>query len=349
MNHFVILLAFLALSACQKGGGPPKDRPVPVELVAVQEGPLLETLAAIGTLEAEESVDIKPEVDGEITSITMIEGAVVKKGDVLLQIDESKQAAGVAETEADYLYAKETLQRSDTLLADGTISQQEHDQTRANSMRTQASLLLARKRLQEYTLTAPFAGVLGHRTISVGQYVSPQTTLVSLYALNRMKLTFGVPERYGARVQPGQPIHLKVAAYGDEVFVGEIYLIEPQIDMATRTVQARAFVPNADHRLKPGMFANLDLAIGTKEKALTLPEDCIFPHEGGFATYRDAEGVAELVPIEIGLRIPGRIEIVRGLKAGDLVARSGNLRLAPGRKLLPETPSTPQSSTTPAP
>ena len=349
MNHFILFLALLALGACQKGGGPPKDRPVPVELVAVQEGPLLETLAAIGTLEAEESVDIKPEVDGEITSITMVEGAVVQKGDILLQIDESKQASAVAESEADQLYAKETLQRADALLADGTISQQEHDQTRANSERTAAALKLSRKRMEEYTLTAPFAGVLGHRTVSVGQYVNPQTILVSLYALNRMKLTFGVPERYGARVQPGQPIHLKVAAYGDEVFVGEIYLIEPQIDMATRTVQARAFIPNADHRLKPGMFANVNLGIGTKEKALTLPEDCIFPHEGGFATYRDAEGVAELVPIETGLRIPGRIEILSGLRVGDLVARSGNLRLSPGRKLLPETSSTPQSSTTPAP
>ncbi|NDH86339.1 efflux RND transporter periplasmic adaptor subunit, partial [bacterium] len=273
----------------------------------------------------------------------------VKQGDPILQIDESKQAAVVAEAEADYNYAKQTMQRSDTLLKDGTISEQEHDQTRAAYQRSVATLNLARKKMHEYTLTAPFDGILGQRNVSVGQYVSPQTVLVSIYAMDRMKLNFSVPERYSARVTPGQTLKLTVASHPEESFSGEIYLIEPQVDVATRTVRVRALVPNTDHRLKPGMFANLTLTVGTKEKALTLPEDCIFPHEGGFATYRDAEGVAELVPIETGLRIPGRIEILSGLRVGDLVARSGNLRLSPGRKLLPETSSTPQSSTTPAP
>ncbi|MCX6935416.1 MAG: efflux RND transporter periplasmic adaptor subunit [Verrucomicrobia bacterium] len=348
MNHFLVFLTLIGLVACQKGGGPPPDRPVPVELVAVLEGPLLETLEAIGTLEAEESVSIKPEVDGEITSIKMAEGEAVKRGEVLLQIDESKQAASVAEAEADYRLAQETVRRSNTLLADGTISQQEHDQTRASSERTGATLKLVRKRLQEYTMTAPFDGILGHRAVSVGQYVNPQTTLVSLYALDRMKLSFSVPERYGARVRPGQTLRLKVAAYVDEEFSGEIYLVEPQVDVSTRTIQVRAFIPNADHRLKPGMFANLNLSIGTKANALTLPEECLFPHSGGFAVYRSADGVAELVPVETGLRIPGRVEIVRGLSAGDLVARSGNLRLSPGRKLLPETPASPAVSPRPS-
>ena len=322
-----------------KGGGPPKDPPVPAELVSVQVGPLKETLDAIGTLEADESVDIKPEVDGEVTSIQMTEGEAVKKGDPILQIDESKQAATVAEAEADYNYAKETMQRSDTLLADGTISQQEHDQTRASFQRTEASLHLARKRMTEYTLTAPFNGILGHRAVSIGQYVNPQTVLVSLYSMDRMKLGFSVPERYAARVHPGQTLRLKVAAYGDEEFSGEIYLVEPQVDMATRSILVRAHIPNADHRLKPGMFANLKLSVGTKSNALTLAEECLFPHSGGFAVYRSNNGIAELVLIETGLRMAGTVEILSGLKAGDQVARSGNLRLSPGRKIISESPT----------
>jgi len=322
-----------------KGGGPPKDPPVPAELVSVQVGPLKETLDAIGTLEADESVDIRPEVDGEVTSIQMTEGEAVKKGDPILQIDESKQAATVAEAEADYNYAKETMQRSDTLLADGTISQQEHDQTRASFQRTEASLHLARKRMTEYTLTAPFNGILGHRAVSIGQYVNPQTVLVSLYSMDRMKLGFSVPERYAARVHPGQTLRLKVAAYGDEEFSGEIYLVEPQVDMATRSILVRAHIPNADHRLKPGMFANLKLSVGTKSNALTLAEECLFPHSGGFAVYRSNNGIAELVLIETGLRMAGTVEILSGLKAGDQVARSGNLRLSPGRKIISESPT----------
>ena len=327
-----------------KGGGPPKDPPVPAELVSVQVGPLKETLDAIGTLEADESVDIKPEVDGEVTSIQMTEGEAVKKGDPILQIDESKQAATVAEAQADYNYAKETMQRSDTLLADGTISQQEHDQTRASFQRTEAALHLARKRMTEYTLTAPFDGILGHRAVSVGQYVNPQTVLVSLYSMDRMKLGFSIPERYAARVHPGQTLHLKVAAYGDEEFSGEIYLVEPQLDMATRSILVRAHIPNADHRLKPGMFANLKLSVGTKPNALTLAEECLFPHSGGFAVYRSNNGIAELVSVETGIRMAGTVEILSGLKAGDQVARSGNLRLSPGRKIITESP-TPTSPT----
>ena len=151
-----------------------------------------------------------------------------------------------------------------------------------------------------------------------------------------MKLNFSVPERYSARVTPGQTLQLKVAAYGEETFSGEIYLVEPRVDPGTRTVQVRAFVPNSDHRLKPGMFANLSVAVGTKAQALTIPEECLFPNGSGFAVYRSANGVAELVPVETGLRVPGKVEILRGLQPGDLVARSGNLRLSPGRKLLPE-------------
>jgi len=339
MKHFCLLLALLALVSCKKGGGPPKDAPVPVELVAVEVGPLLEKLAATGVLDAEESVDLKPEVEGEVTSIQMTEGQTIKKGDLILQIDESKQQATVAEAESDFRLAEETVRRADALLADGTISRQEHDQTHAAYRRSEATLKLARKRLTEYTLTAPFDGILGRRFISIGQYVSPQTILVSIYALNRMKLDFSVPERYSARVKPGQTLSLTVAAHGEEKFAGEIYLVEPEVDAETRTVQVRAYVPNADHRLKPGMFANVTLSVGTKDNALTLPEDCIFPHTGGFAVYRDAGGVAELVPVETGLRVPGRVEILSGLKAGDLVARSGNLRLSPGRKLLPQPAS----------
>lgn len=340
MKHFVIFLSLFVLASCKKGGGgPPKDAPVPVELVAVEVGPLLETLRATGTLDAEESVDLKPEVEGEITSIRMTEGEAVKKGEVLLQIDESKQQAAVAEAEAEYRLGDENRRRADLLLTDGTISQQEHDQVLSAFRRAEASLNMARKRLTEYTLNAPFDGTLGRRNVSVGQYVSPQNILVSIYALDRIKLDFSVPERYSARVKPGQTLNLTVAAHGEEKFSGEIYLVEPKVDPETRTVQVRAYVPNADHRLKPGMFANVTLSVGTKDSALTLPEDCIFPHTGGFAVYRDAGGVAELVPVETGLRVPGRVEILSGLKAGDLVARSGNLRLSPGRKLLPQPAS----------
>lgn len=340
MNYFFLLLALAALAGCGKGGGPPKDAPVPVELVPVTAAPLQETLEAVGSLDAEESVDIRPEVEGEITSIRLTEGQTVKKGDLLLQIDESKQAAMVAEAEADHKLAQETIHRADMLLADGTISQQEHDQTHANFTRMEASLALAKKRLTEYTLTAPFDGILGRRFVSVGQYVNPQTTLVSIYDLDRMKLNFSVPERYSAKIQPGQTLRLKVAAYSEETFAGEIYLIEPRVDPGTRTVQVRAYVPNSDLRLKPGMFANVEITVGTKPKALTIPEECLFPNAGGFAVYRSHEGVAELVPVETGLRVPGKVEILKGLQAGDQVARSGNLRLSPGRKLLPEKTAT---------
>ena len=137
--------------------------------------------------------------------------------------------------------------------------------------------------------------MLGGRSVSVGQYVSPQTTLVSIYAMDRMKLNFTVPERCSGKIVPGQTLALSVSAYPDQTFSGEIYLIEPQIDIATRTLPVRAHVPNSDHRLKPGMFANVTLNLGTKQNALTIPEDCLFPHEGGFAVYRATDGILSAV------------------------------------------------------
>lgn len=325
------LMALLLATGCGTRGGPPQGGPVPVVAVRAAEQPLHDELALVGSLEAFDAVDIKSELDGPVAAIVFTEGQAVEAGAVLVRIDPRKLAAAVAEAEARQQLADATLTRYDALTSSQAIAQQELDQARTNAAALRASADFLRAQLDDATITAPFAGVVGARLVSPGQFVTKGQTLTALIDADPMQAVFHVPERFLNQTQVGQPITLTVAAFPDDVFRGAVAFIAPAIDPITRTALLKASVPNQDGRLRPGMFADLKLTLQVREQAVLIPESAVLLQGDATSVFVvDAQGQAQPQPVATGLRTAGLVEITSGLAAGDTVVIEGTQKLRPG-------------------
>jgi membrane fusion protein (multidrug efflux system) len=222
------------------------------------------------------------------------------------------------------------LKRSEELLAKNFISAQAMDETRENLNQSVAREAEIKAKLAKSTIRAPFEGVTGLRQVSPGAYAKAGQDIARLEGIGVLKLDFRVPEAYLRRIRVGQPLVINVDAYPGESFNGSIYAIEPAVDESTRTVLLRARLPNPGVRLKPGMFARVNLDLERRENALLIPEQAIVPRGDGRFVFRIAEGKAQLVKVEMGARRPGEVEILKGLEAGDTIVVDGQLKLQDG-------------------
>jgi membrane fusion protein (multidrug efflux system) len=335
----VALLAVLA-AGCKRNqgpagaGGPPGGMVVQVIAVEAKREPIMETLSLVGTLLANEVVEVKSEIEGMIVSLPFQEGQRVEKGDLLVQLDDSELSAAVAEAEANFKLTQITYERNKQLFNDKLISQQEYDQSQAAFNASRATVERRKSELKHTRIFASFPGVVGGRQVSPGQVISKNTTITWVVDLDRLKAEFSVPERFLGQLRLGQKIQIAVAAFPAEKFVGEVYFIAPQVDPAMRTALIRAYVSNADQKLKPGMFANLDLALRVKEDAVVIPEPALMPI-GDRVTVLivDKDQTAQLRPVKVGMRIAGMAEILSGLNSGDLVIVEGTQKARPGGKV----------------
>ncbi len=323
------------LTAC--GGAPPAGGgPPPGTQMRVKAGPaglerIEERFPLVASVAANESVLIKSEIDGTVETIAFQEGQRVQAGDLLIRLDTSKLAAAVADAEANFSLAESTRERAASMFRERTISAQEHDQALSAHASRKAALQLARQQLKDAEIKAPFEGVVGARLVSPGQVISRTLTLTSLVDADPVKVEFRIPERLVGRVRTGQTVVFHVAAYPGEDFRGDVYFVSPEVDPATRTVLVRALQSNADGRLRPGMFGNMDLVLETRADAVVIPETALV-HRGDavFVFLVDESGAAQMRPVVPGQRLPGRVEIREGLQAGDLVIREGLQKLGPG-------------------
>lgn len=339
----------LVLTGCEKKakaglGGPP---PVQVVVVEARSQSVSETLSLPGTIAANEIVELKAETDGIVQEINFAEGERAAKGQVLVMLDESKFAAALAETEANLKLSQANYERAKQLFQDKLISQQEFDQTASTFAVNQASVDLKRRQLKDARINAPFAGIVGARLISPGQVISRNTTLTWLVDLDTVKVEVKVPEKYLRQLQTGQPLEFTVAAFPGEKFRGEVYFISPQIEESTRTALVKARIPNANGKLRGGMFASLDLTLQLRELAIVVPEPALMSNGDNFTVYVvDEKGNAQVRPVQVGLRLAGKAEILTGLKAGEKVVVEGNQKLRPGApvKLAPPEAAAPYTS-----
>jgi membrane fusion protein, multidrug efflux system len=307
-----------------------------VQVIAVEawREPIVETLSLVGTLLANEMVEVKSEIEGMIVTLPFDEGQRVGKGDLLVQLDDSELSAGVAEAEANFKLTQLTYERNKQLFTDKLISQQEYDQSHAAFTASRATLERRKSELKHTRIFASFAGIVGGRQVSPGQVISKNTTITWVVDLDRLKAEFSVPEKFLGQLRLGQKIEMAVAAYPADKFVGEVYFIGPQVDPATRTALVRAYVANQGQKLKPGMFANLDLALRVKEDAVVVPEPALMPI-GDRVTVLvvDKEQTAQLRPVKVGMRTAGMAEILSGVKGGELVIVEGTQKARPGGKV----------------
>jgi membrane fusion protein, multidrug efflux system len=298
----------------------------PVERRALEEKVFL-----VGSLEAIEAVDLVSEIDARVQSINFEEGQAVGEGQVLIQFDQRKQAASVAEMRARYNLAKTNRERAANLLARNIISQQDYDQAEAEFDAAIALLNLAVEQLEDATIRAPFDGVMTERLISLGQFTTRGQRLASLVTTDPIDVEFNVPERYVGQLAMGQRMEITVEAFPMETFAGPVTFISPRVDRDSRTVLVKARLSNADQRLKPGMFGSLELVFKVRDEALVIPESAVsYSGDRASVVVMDADDRAEFRRIEIGSRLVGMVEVADGLSEGERVVVEGYQKMRPG-------------------
>jgi membrane fusion protein, multidrug efflux system len=348
MNHrnrflFVATAAALALlgPSCGKKkaasadvGGPPGGMVIPVVAGEARRMPVTENLSLVGSLLANEFVEIKAETEGVVQEVNFTEGQGVSQGDLLLRLDETKFSTALAEAQAGFKLSQATFERAKELYTQKLISSQEYDQASAAFNANQATVERRKRELKDTRIFAPFSGIVGARSVSPGQVIARNTLLTVLVDLNPVKVEVSVPERYLGQVRIGQELELTVAAYPARNFKGKVYFVSPDVDPSTRTALVKAKVENPEQLLKPGMFANLDLTLQVREQAIVIPESAlVFEHDKVTVWVIGQDDTVQPRLVKVGARLPGGAEIVEGLQAGERVVVEGIQKVMPGAKV----------------
>jgi len=308
----------------------PQAAGVPVEIGKIETMTVNEEVEALGTLAADESVVIAPEIAGRVMSLGFKEGERVSKGQPLVKLDTAILDAELKQAQADLSLSRDTFQRNQSLVQRGAGTQVALEQATAQLATNEARLQLAQAKLAQSTIVAPFNGVVGLRSVGVGDYVPVGKTLITLTNIDPIKVDFRVPEIFLSRVKVDQPIKVKVDAVAGRDFDGRIFAIDPVVDVNGRAIKLRAAIPNADLVLKPGLFARIVIVVDQRENALVVPETAVVPDGIGKIVYVVENGKAKRVPVELGKRLPGKVEIVKGLKADMQLVSAGQMRLRDG-------------------
>ncbi len=335
----ISLLAGCKKPDAAKSAAPPTMPPTQVVAIEARLEAVAESLSLVGTLVANEWVEIKAELEAAVVEVGFDEGKPVTKGQLLFRLDESRLTAALAEVEVNLKLSKVNYDRAQQLLRDKTISQQEFDQLASRFESMQAAIAVRQREMKDTKIHAAFAGVMGARSVSVGQVIKKDTTLGMLVDLNPVKVEVSVPERFLSLLKLDQTIELRVAAFPGRKFAGKVYFIAPQVDTHTRTAMVKAKIANADFSLKPGMFANLDLTLQLRADAVVVPEPAIMVNADRAMLYIvDKDMNAQLRPVKLGVRQAGVVEILEGVEAGQLVIVEGLQKVRPGAKVKPAGP-----------
>lgn len=303
--------------------------PVRVEVATVKEIPFARGLSAVGSLRSDESVVLRPEVAGRIQSIEFKEGQPVTRGQVLIRLDDSVPRAELAQARANLTLAQSHYRRAVELQGKGFVSQQARDESASTLKVQEAAVALAQARLDKMTISAPFAGIVGLRSVSVGDYVNQGQDLAPLEAIDPLKVDFRVPEMYLSKVRMGQQLTLRLDALPGQERQGQVYAVSPLVDAGGRSILLRATVANNDAVLRPGMFARVQLLFN-QDKALVAPEAALSPSGETQYVYRVKDGKAERREVTIGERREGRVEILTGVAVDDQLVVAGIQRVTDG-------------------
>ncbi len=345
-GFWVVAALAIAAGACKKGkaggpdpagggGGGGAPMGMPVEVVVARTDTVRDEISATGQIEAVQSIDLRPEVDGRIVEILIREGQEVEQGTPLFKVDDAQLRAQVAQLEAQRDLAQQALARAKDLAQQNASSTADLEKAEAEARSAQAQYDLQRIRLERTTVRAPFAGVVGQRYVSLGDYVTNITKLASLHTVNPARATFQVPERFARQLRPGQQVSFRVAAIAGRDFTGEVDFVDPVVQLPGRTILVKARVPNPARLLQPGMFIEARLVTAVRPNAVAIPEDAVVPAEGTNAAWVVVDGKADRRKVTLGVRTPGFVEVIDGVKAGEQVVTGGLELLAPGAPVMP--------------
>jgi membrane fusion protein (multidrug efflux system) len=325
------------------GGGAAQKQPV--EVVEISRRDLSESLRVVGSLAPNETASIRPEMSGLIRAIHFEEGRKVKKGDLLVKIDDSELQAQLAQSRSRHELAKLNLARAENLRQTQSNTQADVDRARSEFAAAEADIDLLKVRLARTEVRAPFDGVVEARTLSPGDYVNTQSIITTVNDLSRLKVEFQVPERHLAKVRPGTRFTVRSTTVDAAARVeGEVYFVNSVIERTTRSSAVKGYVSSAAPGLKAGMFAEIEVVLDVRKGALAVPEGSILIDQRGpqLITVVDQGGekIAAFVPVTLGLRSRGLVEVTSAKgelteKTQVVAAGVGSLALFQGAKLEP--------------
>ena len=308
-------------------------RPVAVEAVTVRKMALRDDAEAVGSLKSRQSVMLRPEVGGRITQLNFHDGQRVRRGQVLVQLDDQLPRAQIQQSRAELSIAQANHKRNQELVAQGFISQRSVDESAANLEVAQAKLALAQATAQRLKIVAPFDGIAGIRGVNVGDYLKDGADIVNIEDLAAVYVDFRLPERLQSKVRPGQTAQVTFDALPGVRYAALVQAISPQIDADGRAIAVRGCIDNRRLQLRPGMFARVTTVFSERSDALVVPEEAIVPDGSSPYVLKVVEGkepgskVTRRTPVQLGVRSPGWVEVLDGLSAGDLVVTAGQQRI----------------------
>ena len=324
-----------------QGGGERRGQrgPAPVEVAEAQEIVSATEILAVGSLMSDESVEVTSEAAGRVEQILFEEGKQVKAGDVLVRLDPALTQAELKDTEARLELAQAAYNRNRALQKTGAVAEQAFEEARTNLEVARAAVELARTRTAMTEVKAPFDGILGFRTVSVGAYVTAGTKLVNLEKIDQLKVQFSLPEVYLSQLSPGQKVQITVDAWPGDVYEGTVYAINPHVDVNGRALQARATLLNNGLKLRPGLLARVIIKGKDEKRVVTVPESAVVSRGGETLIYRLENGKALETQVTLGRRRNGQVEIIEGLKPNTQVVTAGQARLRNGSEVEIVTPA----------
>ena len=319
-------------SAAAAGAG--AAGPVTVEVGKVQRLRIEDDAQAVGTLSSRQSVMLRPEVSGRIARLGFTDGQRVRRGQLLVQLDDTLQAAQLRQSQALAGIASTNLQRNRELVAQNFVSQSVVDQSAAALEVAQAQVALSRAQLERMKILAPFDGVAGIRSVNVGDYVKDGADLVNIEDTSQVWVDFRLPERYVAQLKRGLPVEVALDAMPGRSFRGQVDALDSQVDANGRSLLVRARLANPEGVLRSGMFARTRTLFAVRENALVVPEEALVPQGGKQYLIKVIDGpqgkVSQRLQARLGVRVPGKVEILDGVAEGEVVVTAGQARLLRG-------------------
>jgi membrane fusion protein (multidrug efflux system) len=316
-------------------GGPPAMPPMPVDVDTARRRAIVDVVRATGRIEANQAIELRPDEQGRITGILFREGQSVTEGTPLVKVDDAMLKAQLERAKADRDLSTQQLERVKRLREQNAASPADLERAEANARSNAASLALLELQVERTTVRAPFSGAVGQRLVSLGDYVTTSTPLLTLQTVDPQRAVIEVPERHAVKLRPGQVVEFTVAAQGNRIFRARVDFIDPVVQNENRTILVKASAPNPNRLLKPGMFIEARLATDTRAGAIVVPEDAIQPMRSANVVWAVVDGKASRRVVTLGVRSAGVVEILNGVQAGETVVVGGLERMGEGLPVAP--------------
>ena len=319
----------------ESGMGQGRNAPIPAQVFVVNAAKFSNGIQAVGTLLANEEVEIISEITGKVVGVYFEEGKTVTKNQLLVKVDDSDLQSQLKRAEHQLKLASERLERQKILLDKDAVSREEFDQVQTDYNILLEDIELLKIKIDKTEIRVPFGGTIGFRNVSIGSYLQPNTSIGHLSDQHELKIEFSIPERYVSTSLVGKKIVFKTEI-SNQTYEAVVYAVDPKVDITTRTVLVRGKYQNTKGMLKSGMFVRLTLVTDNLSGVILIPTEAIVPEMDGKKVWVVVDGKAQSRMVTTGFRSNNNIEILSGLEVGDSIMVTGLMQVREGSLIKPE-------------